>query len=79
MQLDDTDTEIRRLQFEAYRRMTGEERVLLASELSEQARQATIAGIRSRNPGFDDDQVMAELVRILHGDLGDRLPDSKAP
>ena len=70
MQLDDTDSEIRRLQFDAYRRMTGEERVLLASELSEQARQTTIAGIRSRNPEFDDDQVMEEFLVVLHGDLG---------
>lgn len=54
--------------------MNPAQRVEIALALSEELRGIAIDGIRGRNPAFDDRQVWAELLRILHGaDLADKL------
>ena len=63
----DTTAEAREVQLGVYRAMTGEQRVALALQLSDEMRQLSIDGIRSRHPDFDDQQVRAEFLCILYG------------
>lgn len=62
----DTTPGMRRRQLAIYRAMTPERRVELALTMSE-ARAVALAGIRRRHPGMSEADVVAELVRILHG------------
>ena len=55
-------------QLAVYRRLSGEERVLLALQMSEDAREITRAGIKARHPEYDDEQTWHALVRLLLGD-----------
>jgi hypothetical protein len=64
----DTSPDAHEAQIEAYRRMTGAERVQIAFRLTELTRQATMAGIRSRHPEYDDQQVFLALARVRLGD-----------
>ncbi len=48
-------------------RMGGSERVRVAIELSEAIRRVRMAGIRARNPGLDDRDVLARLVSEDYG------------
>ena len=68
MTLRDTAPEIRRRQLDAYRAMDPGQRMELALAMSEDVRQITLVGIRTRNPSFDDTKVHHEWLRILHGD-----------
>lgn len=52
----------------AYRRMSGEQRVAIAANLSEDVREIARAGIRARHPAYDDEQVRYALFRLLLGD-----------
>lgn len=63
----DTSTTALQRQREAFRRMTPEERVALAAEMSDEIRAITEAGIRSRHPAYTDDEVRAELAMIVIG------------
>jgi hypothetical protein len=63
----DTSVTALQRQREAFRRMTPEERVALAAEMSDEIRSITEAGIRSRHPGYTDDEVRAELAMIVLG------------
>ena len=67
MDLADTAPELRRRQLDVYRAMKPQQRVMLALEMSEEIRQISVDGIRSRNPYFDEVQVRLELLRVLHG------------
>jgi hypothetical protein len=60
-------------QRETFRRMTPEQRLAMAAEMSDEIRAVAEAGIRGRHPDYSDDQVRAELVGILLGP-GGRLP-----
>lgn len=42
-------------------------RVELAIRMSEEVREITLAGIRSRNLGATDEEVCLELLAVLHG------------
>jgi hypothetical protein len=64
----DTSPEIHRMQIERYRRMTGEERVALALRMSEDLHDFAASGVRSRHPGYSDDEVEAALRRMRLGD-----------
>jgi hypothetical protein len=51
----------------AFRRMTPEQRLAAAAEMSDEIRAVTEAGIRHRHPTYTDDEVGAALAGILLG------------
>ncbi len=63
----DTSPEARRLQQAIWRRMGSSERVRLAAEMSEEARQVALAGIARRRPELSQVERIRELVRLMHG------------
>lgn len=64
----DTTAESHAAQMEAYRRLGATGRAQLAASLSDDVRQLTRAGIRSRHPGYTEEQVELALRRVLYGD-----------
>jgi hypothetical protein len=60
----DTSPEARDLQFEIQRRMTAEQRLLLAFEMSLFSRELTEAAIRKDHPQWSEAQVKRELLRL---------------
>ena len=54
--------------FENLRNMTGEQRLELAFELSNKARQELIADIKRQHPDFTQRQVMNEVLRRCYGE-----------
>jgi hypothetical protein len=64
----DTDPAAYERQTEAYRRMSGRERVEICFRLNELARRTAEAGIRSRHPDYSDVQVQWALRRLWLGD-----------
>ena len=44
--------------------MSPEERIVLAARFSEEIRNTTLAGIRSRHPELDEQQVLREFARL---------------
>ncbi len=65
--MSDTSPEIQAIQDEIYRRMTGEERLKLAFELSDTARAFALAGLRQRHPDWTDWELKRELLRYAFG------------
>jgi hypothetical protein len=63
----DTTAAARRVQVEALRRLDGPTRVRMALEMSEEARQVSLAGIRHRHPDWTDAAVHRELLRLMLG------------
>jgi len=51
--------------YEILRRMTGEERMKIAFELSEMTRQIMIAGIKAQNPDMTPEEVEHEAFRRM--------------
>jgi hypothetical protein len=47
--------------------MGPEGRLRMALEASAMARKFFESGVRSRNPGMDDDEIKREVVRLLYG------------
>lgn len=68
MFLSDTTPEAASVQIEAYRRMTGEERVRVAFSMCDDMRELLAAGVRARNPELDEAAVSRAVARILLGD-----------
>jgi hypothetical protein len=64
----DTSDAAHAAQIECYRRMSGEERVRLAVQMSEDAREITRSGIRARHPDNQPVDVEHALRRLLLGD-----------
>jgi hypothetical protein len=64
----DTTIEAVRKQFEILRKMTGEQRVEIAFELSDKERQELIRDIEKQHPEFTRRQVINEVVRICYGE-----------
>jgi hypothetical protein len=58
------------VQREVWRRMGPTARVILAMEMSEEARRVALAGARSREPMMDDDELRRRQVRSLYGTGG---------
>ena len=56
------------MQLAVYRRMTTDERLALALEMSETARRTSLDGIRRRHPNYDERTAVRALFRLLHGD-----------
>jgi hypothetical protein len=70
--ITDTNPEAQEIQLEVQRAMSGEQRLLLAFEMSIFARELAKAGIRRDHPEWDDAQVGRELLRLAF--LPDPLP-----
>jgi len=67
MPSSDTSTTALERQRDAFRRMTPEQRVAMAAEMSDEIRAVTEAGIRHRHPAYTDHEVRAELAAIVLG------------
>lgn len=65
----DTDSEARRLQLEAYRRIGSQGRAEAVFRLIALARDIAVTGIRNRHPDYDDAQVQRALLRLRYGDV----------
>jgi len=59
----DTSPEAAAVQAEIIRRMTGEERLLLALEMSVAAKELTASRIRHDHPDWSEDEVRREVLR----------------
>lgn len=62
--ITDTSTEARAVQLTIQRAMSGEQRPLLAFEMSLFARELAAAGIRQEHPQWSQAQVASELLRL---------------
>ena len=70
MGMQDTSPEAAAYQADIHRRMTPEERFELAWEMSLMSREFCLAGIRQRNPGHSENQVMQAYIRdVLHFEI----------
>lgn len=63
MAISDTSAEARDRQLQILRAMSGEERVLLAYEMSMFVRQVMVDGIRRDHPDWSDAQTSRELLK----------------
>lgn len=64
----DTTPEAWEVQTQIWRRMSGQEKIELAFEMSENVRQIAAAGVRQRHPGYSDDDVRLAVIRLTLGD-----------
>jgi hypothetical protein len=62
--ITDSSPEARAIQFKIQHEMSGEQRMLLAFEMSEFAREFAGAGIRRDHPEWSEPQVARELLRL---------------
>jgi hypothetical protein len=67
MHMLDTSAAALERQREAFRRMTPEQRLAAAAEMSDEIRAVAESGIRGRHPDWSDDEVREALVVILLG------------
>ncbi len=63
----DTSPAARRAQLDAMRRLDGPTRMVMAFEMSEEARHISEAGIRHRHPEWSDGEVHDALLQLLLG------------
>ena len=70
--MDDTTTEVLEIQTRIQRSMSGEEKILLALDMSLFARELAKQRIRDDHPEWNEVQVARELLRIAF--LPDPLP-----
>ncbi|HUQ64457.1 MAG TPA: hypothetical protein VM121_11945 [Acidimicrobiales bacterium] len=61
----DTTPEARAVQLASFRAMTGEQRLAMAIEMTDEACRVTLAGIAHRQPGLGPSELPAELARLL--------------
>lgn len=64
MPISDTSPAAQAIQNEIHRAMTGEQRLLLAFEMSLFARELARAGIQREHPDWPADRVARELLRL---------------
>jgi len=65
--MSDTSPEAAEIQASIYRRMTGEQRLRLAVEMSETARELALARVRAEHPDWSDWELKRELLRCAFG------------
>jgi len=65
---DDANIDEMKRQFEILQNMTGEQRLEIAFELSDKARQKLIANIKQQYPEFTKRQVLNEVIRRCYGE-----------
>lgn len=63
----DTSPEAAAIQAEIFRRMTPAQRLKLALEMSESMRNIALAGLRSRRPDLNEEELSRELMHIMYG------------
>jgi hypothetical protein len=63
----DTHPDAAAIQRDLFRRMTTEERLRLALEMSDSLRNVALAGLHSRRPDLKDEALSRELVRVMYG------------
>ena len=73
MPLTDTSPAARAVQFDIQRSMSGEQRLVLAFEMSMFARELNRARIQQEHPDWPEAQVIRELLRLAF--LPTPLPD----
>jgi len=64
----DTSPEAHRVQMEILRRLSPEQRLRQAFELTELARAISAAGVRARHPDYTEHQVHMAVIRLTLGD-----------
>jgi hypothetical protein len=64
----DTTLEAVRKQFEILRRLGPEARLKMAFELSDNLRSIVEAGVRERNPSYEEQKIRQEVLRLMIGD-----------
>jgi hypothetical protein len=64
----DTSLEAARVQHGIYRRMTPEQRLHLAFEMTESIRRVAAAGVRARHPEYTERQVLLAVIRLTLGE-----------
>jgi len=64
----DTDPAAYRVQIDAYRRMGARGRAEVVFRLNDLARAMAVAGIKSRHPEYDEEQVHLAYARLVLGD-----------
>ncbi len=63
-----TENKFNKQQLDGYKKMSGEERIRIASELSEMVREIARTGIRTQHPVFSKKEIEIELEkRISYG------------
>lgn len=73
MPIRDTSQEAEQVQLDVFRMMTGEQRLKLALEMSDFARELSLSRIRAEHPQWSEWEVKRELLRL------DFLPDALPP
>lgn len=58
----DTTIDAVRKEFEVIRNMTGEQRLQMVFELSNNVRKVSKAGVRSRHPNYDEQKVKLAVI-----------------
>lgn len=66
--MSDTSPEAAAVQTGIYRRMTGEQRMKLAYEMSLMARELTLTRLRAQHPDWSHAELMREILRYAFGD-----------
>ncbi len=67
MAVSDTDIDAKAVQRAALARLTPGERMQAAMAMADEVKEVTLAGIRLRNPDYDDAAVHRAWMVILHG------------
>jgi hypothetical protein len=65
--VNDTTAEAAAVQLELYRAVESSGRVSIAVELSDAARETTVAGIRRRHSEYSDDAVACAFLTLVYG------------
>lgn len=65
--MSDTSPAVQQIQDDIHRRMTGEERLKLAFEMSEMARNFALARLRKEHPDWTEWEFKRELLRHAFG------------
>lgn len=69
----DTTSEAAALQRAAQARLTPDERVRLAVQMSEDVRTIMLEGMRARNPDVSDERLRRMMLHRIYGDAWTRL------
>lgn len=75
----DTHPEVARIQLAVYRRMSGEQRLEIALQMSDSVRRLVADGVRYRHPEWNEEQVQREVVRLMLAEGRVFSPDYPEP
>lgn len=63
----DTHRQIDKLLFEKFKRLSGEERVEMATSMFDTAREIVMSSLKDKNPGISEAEINAELLARFYG------------